>query len=455
MSVVSLLRSATLPPGDLFAMYFQYTKDTEAPKTYHRWSLLSCIGAMLGRQFWFPHGTTRIFPNSYVMLIGNPGTRKSSAIKLSRKLLAVSGYDFFSAEKTTKEKFLLDLEGLPENEFNSGDSYANRSNGRTGGRSPKSESITSEDVLRNLEITDNATSGDGHPREVFIVADEFNEFTGSGNLDFLSLLGSLWDWDDESASYKYRLKNSKSVSIYQPTISLLGGNTHTGLQEAFPAQSIGQGFMSRLLLIHGEPSGRKIAFPPKPPAELAEGICELLGRIKAEVRGEATITKAAKDALVMIYSSWQELEDFRFKYYSTRRFSHLMKLLLIVTAMRCSTNIDMQDVLMANTLLTHAEAGMSKALGEFGKSKNSEATQAVMTALYEAKKALTFEDLWKVVSRDLDKRDALTDILQGLMQSGKIQPPDSKKGVTGFLPLQRPMNRQALFVDFKLLEEMR
>jgi hypothetical protein len=45
----------------------------------------------------------------------------------------------------------------------------------------------------------------------------------AGNLDFLSTLGALWDWDDEGATYKQRFKNSKSISIFQPTISLLGG----------------------------------------------------------------------------------------------------------------------------------------------------------------------------------------------------------------------------------------
>lgn len=112
----------TLPPKpsvssaqDLFSLYFQYVQETESPTQFHRWSLIAGIGAVLGRNFYLPHGTTRIFPNSYVMLVGNPGTRKSSAIKGVKKLIARAGYEHFSAEKTTKEKFLLDLEGLPEN----------------------------------------------------------------------------------------------------------------------------------------------------------------------------------------------------------------------------------------------------------------------------------------------------------------------------------------------------
>ncbi|MFK5283171.1 hypothetical protein ACI3PL_26730, partial [Lacticaseibacillus paracasei] len=77
------------------------------------------------------------------------------------------------------------------------------------------------------------------PAESFIAADEFNNFIGLGNTDFISILGELWDYE---GVYDYRLKNSKSVFIPYPTISILGGNTPTGFSQAFPPESIGQGF---------------------------------------------------------------------------------------------------------------------------------------------------------------------------------------------------------------------
>lgn len=433
----------------IFDLYFTYVKDTEAPTQFHRWSLIAAISALLGRGYYLPYGTNRIFPNSYIMLVGNPGTRKSSAIKTVKKLLSKAGYTHFSAEKTTKEKFLLDLEGLPETfgDTNYGDRTARRY------RADRDKGISPEDVLRTLELSSDAGDDNKGPREVFICADEFNEYTGSGNLDFFSLLGALWDWDDDSSSYRYRLKNSKSVSIYQPTISILGGNTHTGIQQGFPAEAVGQGFMSRLLFIHGEPSGKKISFPSKPPEELGDRISEFIGEIKTKVVGEAKLTSKATNALDMIYRTWQELEDYRFKHYSTRRFTHLLKLTLVCSAARLSSTIDSEDVLLANTLLTHAEHSMPKALGEFGKSKNSEAAQAIMSRLYEAKKPLPMiPDLWNVVSRDLDRKEQLVDILAGLQTAGKIQyVRDSNPA--GFLPAQKPVSGKALYVDFNLLKD--
>lgn len=436
--------AATEP--SLFDLYFQYVEDTEAPLPFHRWSLIAGIGAVLGRNFFLPFGTTRIFPNCYIMLVGNPGTRKSSAIKGAKKLIARAGYEHFSAEKTTKEKFLLDLEGLPETFGESGTKHDSRTNPRPG----KSEAVSSIDVLKSLTLFDDEDSSDRSPRESFICADEFNEFTGSGNLDFFSLLGALWDWDDEHSSYRYRLKNSKSLSIYQPTISILGGNTHTGIQTGFPPESVGQGFMSRLLFIHGEPSGKRITFPRKPPDELADRICKFIAEIKSSVTGEARITDSAKQGLDTIYRTWKDIDDYRFKHYSTRRFTHLLKLCLICAAMRKSTVVDTPDVLLANTMLSNIEHSMPKALGEFGKSRNSEAAQAIMAKLYEASTPVKIEDLWKVVSRDLDKREQLTDILHGLQTAGKIQ---FSKETGGFLPITRPVDRRAVYVDMKLLKE--
>ena len=420
---------STNPPiantESLFDLYFKYAEFTEPPLIYHRWSLITSIAAYLGRQFWFPFGSTGIFPNMYVMLIGNPGTRKSTAIKMARRVISSAGYDKFAAERTTKEKFLLDLEGAPDES-----SYGSRSK----------KGIGPQDVLRDLNLTSGDESHDGIPREVFITADEFNEFAGTGNLDFLSTLGALWDWDDEATTYKQRFKNSKSISIFQPTITLLGGNTHSSFKLAFPEQAIGQGFLSRLILVHSEPSGKKITFPKKPSDEIIAAISARLATIRQQVKGECKLTTSAEIALDVIYKTWPDLDDYRLKSYSTRRFTHLVKLCLVCAAMRCSTTIDTDDVVLANTILTYTENAMPKALGEFGKSRDSDAAHNIMTALYEAASAmpprpLTVDELWKVVSRDLEKRERLADVLSSLSHAGKIQLADGKKGV--FFPVQQ------------------
>lgn len=419
---------------NLFDQYFDLVKETEAPMIFHRWSMISCVSALLGRQVWIPFGSFRIFPNQYLMLIGEPGTRKSSAIKMARKLLAKAGYNKFSAEKTTKEKFLMDLEGTEETADNE---------------------VSASSVMKNLFGSQLDEAQD--PREVYIVADEFNDFMRCGDLEFHSMLGALWDYDDETTLYKQRLKNSKSIAIYQPTINLLGGNTHTGFNEMFPPQALGQGFLSRMLLIFSEPSGKKIAFPEPPDPLLQAKVIESLQQIKTKMNGPMSLNAKAKEILHVLYNNYEGFSDIRFTSYFTRRYTHLLKLCIICAAAKQSTVIGQEEVIYANTILKYAEHFMPKALGEFGKAKNADVAAKVLTVLSKSLKPLPDMGkggIWEQVSADLDRPEDLTKILQGLSQAGKIQwVSKTESGVSGWLIVRRSIKTNELYCDYELLRE--
>jgi len=327
---------------DFITLYLAYTSKTECPTFFHRWTAVTSLSAYLGRQIYFNHGHFTLYPNLYTMLIGSPGTKKSSAIKIGAKLLKQAGYNTFAAKKTRQEKFLLDLAEQSEklaaaNSLELGDA---------GGFDILDQNLWGDDIDDAESYTNKP------PAECFIAADEFNNFIGVNNLDFVSILGELWDYE---GVYDYKLKNSKSVYIPNPTISILGGNTPTGFAQAFPTESIGQGFFSRLLLIYGEPSGVKYTFPPKPDTELQAQLISLLHKIKEKVVGEITMTHGAMRLLDAIYKKWPGIDDIRFEHYANRRLTHLLKLCLVIVASKIGTVIDVDDVIYANTLLTFTE----------------------------------------------------------------------------------------------------
>lgn len=416
---------------DFFDLYFQYVEKTEPPTIYHRWALIASLSAYLGRQVWIPFGEDRIFPNHYVMMVGEPGTRKSTAIKKAAKLIRAAGYDTFAAEKTTKEKFILDLAGVDSEDK----PFVNKGSGI--------------DILANLNLKGGSAGQD--TAEMFIAADEFNTFMGPANVDFQALLGVWWDWDDQDRGYEHRLKNSKSVSVFQPTISILGGNTPSQFAECFPLASIGQGFMSRLILIHSEPSGKKFFPIPPPPQGVKEKLIDFLQQIKLSCHGAMEMAADAESALHSIYMCWAPLEDTRFQHYSTRRMTHLLKLCIIVTACRLSMRITIEDVIYANTILSYAESTMPKAIGELGKSRNAEAANKIMQALYVHKMPMSAKDLWKVVQNDLDKLSALSELLMGLEHAGKVQSVRTPQGPT-YLPVTKTMSRSTPYTNFDLLK---
>jgi len=407
--------------------YLQFTWETEPPRVFHRWSAIMAVSALLGRNYYCNHGMFRIFPNLFTMFIGDAGTRKSTAIKIMKKHLAASGYDTFAADKTRLEKFLLDLEGEQVEE--------------TVGAGKKNYDA----VLATNLWGDEATN---EPRECFICADEWNDFAPRGDIDFCTLLGNFWDWDNEKRPYTHRLKNSKSVSIYQPTLTILGGNTPDGLAKAFPPEMIGTGFLSRTLFIYGERSGRKYTFPPIPSDEAVEKVISQLADIRATCMGKVSFTEGAVKILDHIYREWEDLDDVRFKSYSNRRFTQLLKLCLVCAAAQKAKEISEEIIIRGNTYLSSIESTMPRALGEFGKGRNSDVANKIMDLLATTGKPLTVKDIWAHVHNDLDKINLLADIMNGLSIAEKIQHIPQK----GFLPKKI---RKAIpdYVDFGLLTD--
>lgn len=399
--------------------YLQFTSDSEVPVCFNRWAAIAGISIILERNVWIPFGHSNIYPNQYLMLMGSAGTRKSTAIKLIKHLLIGAGYSAISAERTSKEKFLVDLAGDTDDNDKTADTI----------------------LERNL-------FGEGSELGVHsmaIMADEANDFFGSGNLEFLSILGSLWDW--QGVPYQNRIKTGKSVSISDPTINIFAGNTPTGFATAFPPEILGQGFFSRLLLVYSEPNGRKIAFPRSPDKEEVATIIRELQRIKGRM-GEIAMTAVARTLLETIYHTTYKVEDMRFDAYFNRRFTHLLKLSMIITVANHAGHMREQDIIEAHTYLCYAESLMPKALGEFGKSRNSDVTHKVLTFI-ESHDGCTIKQLVKFVGNDLERPSDIGDILKKLSISEKIQ---SVQGI--FLPMRRPGLTSGLeHVDLEFLTE--
>lgn len=408
--------------NDYFEAYFSYAGvgESEAPSIFHRWASISIIGAILARRIWLPFGHSNIYPNQYVMFMGSAGTRKSTAINIGAKLLKGTGYDKFAADRVSKEKFLMMMSSVDE------------------------MNLDDPDALLELTLDE--------PAESYIVAEEFTDFTGMNNMEFYTMLTKLWDCPSE---YLHPKIHGKDVEVNKPTVSILSGNTAQGFSLAFPAEALGNGFLSRVILVYGETTGRKVTFP-KP---LEEGKRQELISFLREVKrldGACELTEAAKAICDRIYKEYIPIDDHRFLGYANRRFTHLLKLSMVIAAARLSITIDVEDILKANTLLYVTELKMPRALGEFGKSKYSDAASAIIDILHTAKRPVSANELWKKVQKDFNRLTEFHDVLKNLQQAEKIQ--TMKMGATvGFVPCFKPnqeWSEDLIKLDWLTLEEL-
>lgn len=371
---------------DIFKKYFEYCGETEAPMMFHRWTMISILGALLGRQAFIPFGHGVIYPNQYIMLMGSPGSRKGSAMNIGRKLLQGAGYSRFCPDKLSKEKFLMELKPYDAEEF-----------------------LIDAD-LENLVMD--------KPSEIYAFAEEFTDLVGQGGMEFMTMLTKLWD---NMNRYEHPKIHGKSVVVDKPTVNIFGGNTVQGLALAIPPEALGNGFLSRVVFVHAEPTGKKITFPHPVDADLRNDLVEHLREIKETFKGELCYAGEALAVLDKIYKEAVEVDDVRFKHYGTRRFIHLLKLCILLSASRLSMVITSDTVVEANTILVAAERRMPKALGEFGKGKYQEVSSSILDILGKATTPYTMNELWKKVGRDLAKMTELAEVMKNLLYSDRVQ----------------------------------
>lgn len=419
----------------IFDVYFDMMEDcSESPFLYHRWCLISATSALLGRRVKLNFGFDTIYPNMYVCLLGSAGSRKSSAISIVRNIAAAAGYNKFARERSSKEKFVKDLSTGFENI--NGTSTADRVSN-----------------LLNSEV-DGIDWDLRKPSEVFITAGELQDFLGANDTGFISLLTTLWD---NLPLYSTGKMTSADVMVKEPTINMIGGATPTTFSTAFPPEVIGQGMLSRLILVHGEGARKKLTIPKLPDPELLAFFESHFAAI-AQLEGDITYTDDAYKVLDKTYQSGVAVSDMRFESYNSRRLTHLIKLCIVIAALNLTTVITKEIAIEANSILNYTELLMPKALGEFGKAFNSDTTNIVMNMLKEeyarTGEWLPLLKLFPRVSQQFDKLEDYVRVLAKLRDSNRIE---YKKGAT--MPMARPLIEANItdmpHTKFNLLREYR
>ncbi len=423
---------------DFFDMYFSLVEDSsESPFLYHRWTLISAVSALLGRQAVMPFGHDKIYPNMFVCLMGNAGSRKSSAIGITRKLLSGAGYETFSREKTSSQKFLADLgEGFDKVTL-----------------APKSKNSIApleDDEILELEFNNSKDydPDNEEPSEVYITAGELEDFLGQSDGQFISLLTNMWDNLDY---YSHGKMTSDDIFIHKPTINLIGGATPSTFANIFPPEAVGQGILSRMLLVYGGGARKKITMPPAPDPELITFFTEHMRQIKEQVKGFFTITPEALKVFDTVYQFTIDLEDNRLDSYLNRRHVHYYKLCMVLAACELTMEITEEIAIKANTILHWTESFMPKALGTFGKSITSNLDQVILEALEKHPNGIPSAALYPSVSQDFKDIRDYTLALQDLTASQKI-------GVVkggNLVAIKKEAKESIPYVDFSLLREYR
>lgn len=400
--------------------YLALVEDTESPRIFHIWSAIFAVSAALGRRCYLPFGSFDIFANHYILLVGTPGTRKTTAASLGKKVLKASTGVRFAPSDTgfQRQGLVLALLG-PETDENSQE-YLGAA--ELGARENSITSLTQLEEITNVKpdvVESFVDVADRH--HIAIVASEFSRVVGQNNMAMMDFLGERYDGED----YEYQTRQTH-IKLSNTLINMIACTTPVSIANALPPQAGGQGFLSRIILVYG---ARKYKLVPRP-APLDP---DLMIRVKGvladayELNGVFTETAEAREYSEGLYRYAIEITDSRFGYYAERRYTHLIKLAMCLAAARNSMEISRTDYEESHRILRATEIGMPDALGEFGMNPLAMLKQEILEQLRVSQGPLTMEQIVGMFHRDA-RTTEITEVITDLIRTRQVKMNQAKSG---------------------------
>jgi hypothetical protein len=331
--------------------YRLFNSGNEAHPTYHIFCGLLALSSTISRRVWLPMSYFDVYPNLYIVLVGPPGNRKTSAMDKARDLLDELGTIPMSAECVSKEKLIMDMvdeerviEGLPE-------SYGEKR-------------IYSPLTVCVAELS------------------EFLQISAAG------MIGLLTDIYDRK-KYEHKTKNKGVAIISGPFLNVLACTTPEWITTYLRSDIISGGFSRRTLFVFETEKARRIPFPEKTP-EMAAAWVRCVDHLRrlGNVKGEFSWTREAKEW----YHTWYiELGDKMPKdentvgYYETKHIQMLKIAMLVALSEGTSLVLDLHHIQAALDLLGLVEANLSRVFQGMGRNEFASATTKIIDCLRTAR----------------------------------------------------------------------
>jgi hypothetical protein len=361
---------------DLLELYSEYVRPLKGSARYHRWSFLTCVAGLLERRVWFDKGRFGVmFPNMYTILVGPPAAGKSTAAQMM--------VDFFGAVTSPGKK----------------------------GPHLGPTKITQAALYKELKDAERITHVAGQVKHspMFIFASELAiNMMDFGGGTLTNELIDFYDSKGLSASVAKRTIGDGMLTLFNPSITLLGCTTASFLQQAARDKLITSGLASRIVFVVEPNRVEKQRNEVKLDKLAFKSIIAELNRVYA-LRGPVTITPEAGSMLwgaaeTADDACWAAIGDLNQNYYG-RKTDHIVKISMVLAASRGTLKVELKDVLDAINMLEELEPDMVKAFGTRAIDNDEDLS-------YQITSHIPLEPNW--ISR--------AELLTTLMRNGKFLP---------------------------------
>lgn len=317
---------------DWLENYLAFTKNSESPTLYHLWSGITAISSCLRRKCYTDWGLRGyVYPNLYVALVGPPGGRKGTAMKIAKSMLPTDlsiGSDALGSTQILYKE-IRDAE----------DSYI-----EFDGKEKKHKSLS-------------------------VWSEEFQVFLSDKDP---MLIASLTDLFDCANTWKYSTLKRGAEDLSNCWLTIIGAITPSLLQSKLSQDAVGGGLVSRIIFIvgYGPIKKKALQFLSKEAMLMKEKLTQDLEHISL-LSGPFMLT----NSFIKKYVHWYEdmnaeagVDSDKFMGYNSRRALHLNKLCMILSASENdSMEITETHFLKALAILEEAEKEMPNAFYGLGR----------------------------------------------------------------------------------------
>lgn len=393
-----------------------FMRGMEVPTVFTVWSALWLLSTCIKREAWLKWFPNDMFANIYVILTGPAGCKKSTTIDdvgipivrnmqqyiQNHNIRKMKNINIVK-DKMTPESLLSSM--LPENKP-----------GKQSFIFTQKDEVTPLTDKRGKPIRYKATSETG------IVLSEMASSVGKRSYTdgFIEILLDLynprdhWDWTTISRG-KQTLKNTY--------LSMLAATTPTGFRDSIPQAALGDGFLSRSILVYQAGNNRRFSIP----RDVANGptmaeLAQRLAWICENSLGEYTLSQEA----FAYYDEWyHEFRDYLEaspdeQGFRSRMNINVLKVSLLLRLSRYDNSskiITLQDVEEAVSLLTYTYARSSELLLDI-RSGNFQSHVSKVMQIMKRHKSITRTDLLR---KSHIPANELTLVVDHMVQEGTLK----------------------------------
>jgi hypothetical protein len=335
--------------------YMKYNSDSEAPDAFLFWSGMWVLSAAIGRKAWLRFSRYTVFSNQFIVLVGPPGTFKSTtcdnAVELIEGIEGINlGPDMSSVEAL--------ISGFPRCQ----DTF----------------------MYRGTEHTHQSMA---------ITVPEWTTLIGEKEKRTCDVLCRLADC---ARKYGKWTKTQGTDLLHNYYMTQIAGSAQELIITHLPSSAIGGGLTSRILFIVADEDLDKLFPMAKPSVEvytLGNSLRDDAELISNEIVGDFTVDTSGQ----VWYNSWYRahkkkeikriIESKNFDYYYNRKPQFILRTAMLLSVSEGNSMVITSKHLESSLdLIDRLEYRMPEAISGFGSSVSAPVIDAIFDIFRKAKK---------------------------------------------------------------------